>query len=239
MKLKRYYIDKIDGENVVLEGDEFHHLANVMRTREGENVELFCGDDYNYVATVAKLNKKNAELKIISKTKNIANPVQKIDLFQALAKGDKLSLIMQKITEIGASNMVVFESKFCDVKSNTGKLDKLESVSVSACKQCGRSKLTNVQGVMSFKDVVASVKKYDHFIVFYENEENLLLKDYLSAIKQNQNVAIVIGPEGGFSNEEIDALKSAGAKIVSLGKRILRTETAAILGVSVVSQYLE
>ena len=243
MKLKRYYYNGnlSKGQTVVLDGEEFHHMANVMRSRVGDQVELFCGDGYDYIGQITELNKKSATISILSSTENVCNPKTKIDVFQALAKGDKLSLITQKITELGAHKLVIFESKFCDVKSNTGKLDKLDMVTISACKQCGRSVPVEVQGVASIADVQKMIKDYDKFLLFYEAEDGNTLKAEIEILtKQNpQKLAIMVGPEGGFDKTEIELLKNAGATIVGLGSRILRTETAAIAGVAVLSQLLD
>ena len=243
MKLKRYfYPDQIEvGQKVWLSGDEFHHLASVMRTRVGDKVELFNGDKNNYVASVDSIEKKFAVLLVESKQANMQEPKIQLDVFQALAKGDKLSLVMQKITELGASNMFVFESKFCDVKANTGKLDRLDLVSISACKQCGRSTLVSTQGVLELKDVCSLVKNYDAFLVCYEDEDQTTLASEIEKLKNTKfkKVAVMVGAEGGFDKSEIELLKKSGAKIISLGSRILRTETAAIASVATIMQMLE
>lgn len=243
MKLKRYYINKplSQAQNVVLDGDEFHHMVNVMRTRIGEQVELFCGDGNNYVAIVTDIQKKQALLAIQSVEKNLCEPTIKLDVYQALAKGDKLNLITQKITELGASGLVVFDSKFCDVKANTGKLDRLDSVSISASKQCGRSSVLNIQGVLNINQVCQNIANYDKFYVFYEAQEKDNFKHHLLKLQNEniKNIAIMIGAEGGFAPEEIEKLTNSGAIIVGLGKRILRTETASIIGTALVMQMLE
>lgn len=243
MKLKRYYTSEnlAACSTCILEGDEFHHLANVMRTKVGDKVELFNGSNKNYLATVVSLGKKQAELMVESEQINSSEPRIKLDVFQALAKGDKLSLITQKITELGASGLYVFTSEFCDVKTNTGKLDKLQTVCINACKQCGRSSVVNVQGILTIKEVCKTIESYDKFFVFYEAEEKDSLKNHvLNLVSSNaKNIGIMIGAEGGFSASEIAELKNAGAIIVSLGKRILRTETASIIGTAVIMQMLE
>ena len=120
MKEKRFYIDKelYDNQNVILEGDEFHHLANVMRARVGEKVCLFNGNGVFYFGEITQINKKNAEILINRSEKSQNEPLVNLTIYQALAKGDKLSLVMQKITEIGATELAIFDSDFCDVKSN-------------------------------------------------------------------------------------------------------------------------
>ena len=243
MKLKRYfYPDQIEvGQKVWLSGDEFHHLVSVMRTRVGDKVQVFNGDKNNYVASVDSIEKKFAVLMVESKESNAVEPKIQLDVFQALAKGDKLSLVMQKITELGASNMFVFESKFCDVKANTGKLDRLELVSVSACKQCGRSSLVGIHGVIDLKDTTNLINNYDAFLVCYEATEGNTLSAAIQNLKKINatKVAIMIGAEGGFDKTEIDMLEKGGAKIISLGSRILRTETATIATTATIMQMFE
>ena len=242
MKEKRYYFDGelFENKTVLFEGEEFHHLTNVMRTRVGENVCLFNGNGNFYFAEVKSINKKNAELFVSRKEISTNEPTIKLSVYQALAKGDKLSLIMQKITEIGASELCLFESDFCDVKSNTHKQERMDSISISAAKQCGRATIVQTTGVLKINQIAEKIKDYDAFFVAYENEDGHTLVDSLEKNKLNlKNVAVMIGAEGGFSEKEIQLLKDNGAKIVSLGNRILRTETASIVCAGLVMQIME
>ena len=242
MKEKRYYFNGNLAENstVSLEGEEFHHLTNVMRTRVGEKVCLFNGDGNFYFAEVLQINKKNADIKIERVEVSENEPKINLTVYQALAKGDKMSLVMQKITEIGASTMRLFESTFCDVKGNTHKQDRLESISISAAKQCGRTSIVNTEGVFTVKQMAEQIKEFDAFFVAYENEDGHTLVDSLSKLSNNhKTIAIVIGAEGGFSDKEIELLKNNGADVVSLGKRILRTETASIVTAGLIMQIME
>lgn len=242
MKEKRFYINQDLYENltVILEGDEFHHLANVMRSRVGEKVCLFNGNGMFYFGEITQINKKNAEIYINKSQKSQNEPLINLTIYQALAKGDKLSLVMQKITEIGATELAIFDSDFCDVKANTSRVDRLETIAISAAKQCGRASITKQTGVFKLKDVVEHIKNYDAFLVAYEAEDGLTLSNFLINNKKSlRNVAIMIGAEGGFSEKEITLLKDNGAKIVSLGNRILRTETASIVCAGLAMQILE
>lgn len=242
MKEKRFYInqDLFEGKNVCLDGDEFHHLANVMRARIGDSVCLFNGNGKFYFGKITQINKKNAEILVQNECLSQNEPKIKLDIFQALAKGDKLSLVMQKITEIGATSLCLFESEFCDVKSNTGKQERLDNISISAAKQCGRASLVETKGIFTIKQVAEQIKDYDAFFVAYEAEDGLTLSKCLISEKDKlKNIAIMIGAEGGFSEKEINLLKSSGAKIVSLGNRILRTETASIVCAGLAMQILE
>jgi len=236
MKLKRYFIECELNENYIvnLEGEEFHHLKNVMRTRVGDKVELFNGTNKNAEAEVMLIDKNKATLKIKNVSINESEPKINFTLFQAVCKGEKLSLITQKITELGASNLCVFYSQFTDIKDKTNKLDKLGKVCVSACKQCGRSSTLNINGVLPFNDMIEEAKKLDKIFVAYENANGTTLYDSLSKNANFKNIGLIIGAEGGFSEAEIDILKRNNFEIVSLGKRILRTETAAIAGSSTI-----
>ncbi len=242
MKEKRYFFEGeiAINQTVLLEGDEFHHLSNVMRAKVGENVALFNGDGFFYVGKIKTISKKYAEIFIENKVQSENEPKVNLTVFQALAKGDKLSLIMQKITELGASKLVLFESKYCDVKANTNKAERMEQISISASKQCGRSTFVKSEGVLKLNQITQIISQFDAFFVAYENETGETLTDFLLNIKSPlKNIAIMIGSEGGFSEDEINLLKQNGAKIVSLGKRILRTETASITTTAIIMSILE
>ncbi len=242
MKEKRFYYNGNlnANDNIVLEGDEFHHLANVMRARVGEKVCLFNGNGTFYFGKITQINKKNAEISIDYSEKSQSEPKIDLTIYQALAKGDKLSLVMQKITEIGASEMAIFDSDFCDVKANTTRAQRLETIAISAAKQCGRASITNQTGVYNLKEVANHIQNFDAFLVAYEAEDGLTLSNFLINNKNKiKKIAVMIGAEGGFSEKEIELLKSNGARIVSLGSRILRTETASIVSAGLVMQILE
>jgi len=242
MKEKRFYFDGelITNSEILLEGEEFHHLSNVMRARNGDKLILFNGNGCFYHAEIAELAKKYAKIKILSVEQSKNEPKIELTVYQALAKGDKLSLIMQKISEIGASELAIFDSEFCDVKANSTRVDRLETIAISASKQCGRATITKQTGVFKLNEVAEKIKDYDAFYVAYENEDGkALAKDLVENKDKLKKVAVMIGAEGGFSQTEIEILKNSGAKIVSLGERILRTETAAIVCSGVIMQILE
>jgi len=241
MKEKKFFYNgNINiNSNLTLADEEFHHLSNVMRARVNDKVCLFNGDGNFYYGEITEIAKKFAKIHIDNVEESENEPKFQIDVYQALAKGDKLSLVMQKITELGASNLYLYESDFCDVKANSNKQERMDSVSISASKQCGRATFVNSYGVLKIKDIVDKINEYDKFFVAYENEDDHTLVDsLLKAELSIKKVAIMIGAEGGFSEKEINLLRENGADIVSLGKRILRTETAAIACTAVISQLL-
>ena len=245
MKLNRFFYDGPLqlGSEIVLDGDEFRHAFLVLRTRESEQICLFNGDGVDYVATAQKIGKKDATLRIVSAAQNNTEAHTFLRVYQALAKGDKLSLVAQKLTEIGASEMACFHSEFCDVKQTTAKLDRLDRVVVSACKQCGRARTMETSDTpLKFGELAASFNDLDAVFLAYENETENDFAESLYALKNTKKtglkVGLIIGPEGGFSDAEVTTLKKAGARVVTLGKRILRTETCAIVAAGLIIQIL-
>lgn len=242
MKEKRYYFNgNLNVNQVVsLDGDEFHHMSNVMRVRVGDKICLINGDGNFYLSSIKSLNKKNAEIFVEEKISSESEPNINLTLFQALAKGDKLSLITQKATELGISKICFFESKFSDIKSNTHKADRLDTIAISATKQCGRATIPEIVSTLTIKSITKQISEYDAFYVAYENEDGHTLVDAIENLdKKAQNIAFMVGAEGGFSEDEINLLKSSGANIVSLGSRILRTETAAIAMTAIIMGILD
>ncbi len=236
MKYKRFYADKSQIENKIISGEEFFHAINVLRLKEGNTICLFCNDNFDYICNIEYITKHGMNITLVDKIKNEANPAKNVTLFQALAKGEKLDFITQKTTELGVSKIVPFYSAFCDVKPNTSKTDRLQTIAINACKQCGRSKYPEVSPVVSFDEMCKSLKGYDLVLFANETEKS---KKLSSSISDEKNIAIIVGAEGGFSEEEINKLASVNAKSVTLGKRILRTETAGLYMLSVLVDKLE
>lgn len=239
MKLKRFYFEKenLTGDKIVLSGEEFVHAVSVMRARVGDKACLFCGDGLDYICTFAEIGKKSATLTVDEVNKNESESPCNLTVFQALAKGEKLTLIAQKLTEIGATEMAVFYSKFCDVKPNSNRPERLEKVAISASKQCGRSRVLNCQSeVLTLSDIAKKIKEFDAVLFAYENAQDNFLASAVTALakKQKNKIALIVGPEGGFDAQEVEFLTSAGAQVVTLGKRILRTETCAISASAVI-----
>lgn len=236
--MKRYLVDKtkFDIDNIVIDGIEHNHLKNVMRTNIGEHVIVVCGDGFDYECEVVEFDKNKTRLKLILKTPNLSEPKHKLTVFQALTKSDNMNLIVQKLTELGVSILVPFENAYVTAKDKSGKTDKLQMVSNQSIKQCRRAKAIDVRPTQSFKQVLTSLSEYD--VVIFANEQEK--QDTLSNLDfPYENIAIVVGSEGGFSEQEIASLSSLdNVKSISMGRRILRSETASIALASVV-MYLQ
>ena len=232
--MKRFFINEQLNINskFVIDGIEHNHIKNVMRMNVGDEIILVCGDEYDYFAKIISMSKGETGVFVSDKQLNEHNPVCDLTVFQALVKSDNMSLIVQKLTELGVKNFVPFESEFITSKDKFGKVHKLQEISNQSIKQCKRSIPMRVCDTLTFDKMVDSLKIYDLVIFANECEKTENLSNI--NISSKDKVAVIIGSEGGFSSYEIEKLATCGAKSVSLGRRILRAETASIALSSVV-----
>ena len=238
-----FFSNNRDGDRFIIEGADFNHIKNVLRMKEGEEFLVsFEGQSHlcrlsalysDYlIAEITEENYRETEL-----------PIQ-IYLFQGLPKGDKMELIIQKCTELGVSKIIPVEMKRCvvklDDKKKKSKRERWQSISESAAKQSKRNVIPEVCDVLSFDNALKMAKDLDIFLVPYENKDGMkATKEALSKIKEGMSVGVFIGAEGGFDDAEIQKAMEAGGISVSLGKRILRTETAAVTALSMCMLYAE
>lgn len=229
----RFYVETIKKE-LEISGDEYKHIVKVMRLNIGDLIVLFNGDGYNYNAEIKNIQKNNLIASVVSKEKNKSEPNKTIDLFLSLLKGEKMELVCQKITELGAKNLVLFESKNSDRKQGNLHIDRLKKIAISASKQCGRSSVINIKEA-TINEAIDSLSKYDLVLIMHEKEKEKNLKNILASINdaEIQSVAIIVGPEGGLDNCEVEEFESVGGISVSLGKLIQRAETASISSVAI------
>ena len=230
--MPKFFIKPEDaGEIVYLTEDNYHHGAKVLRMKKGDKLTLCDGSLKDYEAEVDEITDKSIICKVISVRENNREPEVNITLFQGLPKGDKMSLICEKCVEAGVFKIVPVALERCVVKLNPKEYEKkrerLSKIMLSASKQSGRGIVAEIEPLCSFKEMLERIKDYDLFLFPYELEENTSLKSQIKGF-EGKSIALVIGPEGGFSQSEADTLISSGAKSVSLGKRILRTETAGM-----------
>lgn len=223
-------------------GDDARHIARSLRMREGDEVSLCDEDGGEYRATLTKIRDELCELDIIEKVDTDAEPPYSLTLFMAYPKGDKLELVVQKATELGAHRIVPFYSSRCIKRPHPDSLEKqtkrLSRIAEEAAKQSRRSKIPTVECGVDFSEVCAEAKGFDAALFCYEGASaDSTVKRALSG--KPQKIAVVIGSEGGFSPEEAELAQKSGFVPVSLGKRILRCETAPIFALSVISYELE
>ncbi len=230
--MKRFYVENQEENGFfVLEGEEHSHLSKVLRLRVGDSVECFFDGSQVYNCKIVEISKNYSKLEIINKYDCLQNPKTDLTLFQAMPKLDKLENVCQKLTELGVTQVVPFVSSFCVAKESPNKVERINKIIVSACKQCGRTNLLKLEQAIAFKNMLERLKDYDHVIFACEfEEESLPLLTQLSKLNlSGKKVAYIVGSEGGFSQEEAEQIKlNKNVATISLGKRILRTETASV-----------
>ncbi len=228
-------------KSFIITGDDAHHISRSLRMRVGEALTLCdgCGTDYN--CEIADISDRQVTLNVLSEEKNLTEPPYFATVYQALVKGDKFDTVIQKSVECGASKIVPLITSRCTVKFDPSdykkKCDRYSRIAEEAAKQCGRGIVPKVELPMPFKNLAESVTEERTLLFCYE-KGNVPLREVIEA-SDGKNFDIIIGPEGGFSEEEANTLSSLGAKPVSLGPRILRTESAAPFVLAALSYALE
>lgn len=225
--------------------DDVNHIKNVLRLKVEDEIQV-CSIDTskNYLCKISNIDKKNIECLILEELESVAESNIELDIYQGLPKSDKMELIIQKGTELGVHSFVpvVFKRSIVklDEKDKIKKQARWQKIAEVAAKQSGRDIVPKIHEVKTVKNICNLIASYDVVLVAYENEDKNSLKNELKSInKKDLKIAVVIGPEGGIEESEVEEMKSAGAKIVSLGKRILRTETVALVMAGIINYELE
>lgn len=263
----RFFVapEQIVGDHVTVTGEDVNHMKNVLRMKPGEKVRISNGSDEDYFCTIESLEEREVLLHVDSReTSSIELPVQ-IYLFQGLPKSDKMDLIIQKAVELGAYAIVPVAMKRSvvklDSKKAAAKVKRWNAIAESAAKQSGRMVIPQVQMPVTFAQAIDQAAEMEYKLLPYENEEGMegvrrILGELAAAVKacdcdrksrKNQpsepgspiRVGIFIGPEGGFEPAEVELAVEDGWKKISLGRRILRTETAGMALLSVLVYLLE
>ncbi len=233
---------QIKNNTIQIFGDDFHHIKNVLRLKIGEELHI-CDDDNNrYLVKLQEYDTASISLEIIERLDYSTELPVNITLFQGLPKQDKLETIIQKTAELGVNEVipVTMERSVVkvDEKNEAKKQERWQKVAKEASIQSGRQKIPKISPVINFKNIIENIEKYDIVLLPYENEQSVTLKQCLNALDKGKisNIAVIIGPEGGFSEAEINSLINVpNVRIVTLGKRILRTETASIATISMLT----
>lgn len=226
-------IDNIYGDTAVIIGDDVKHIYKVLRLAEGDKIEINNGEGIEYSGEILSINKKEVKVKLLHKLEfNNESPVE-ITLFQGLPKSAKMDLIVQKATELGVKEITPVITERVVVKSELSEFHKTERwkrIALEACKQSKRTIIPEVNIPIEFNDLVSRLVEFDIVVVPYENAEGFGIKQLAKENKKMiKRAAVIVGPEGGFEEEEINTLKNIGCYIITLGRRILRTETAGFV----------
>jgi 16S rRNA (uracil1498-N3)-methyltransferase len=222
-----------DLHEVTITGEEAVHLYRVLRLRPGAIIEVGDGKGHSFRAELISAEPRLSRARILEPILHDREPKLPLILAQALVKGEKMDLIIQKGTELGVHTFVPFTSERGVVKLEGEKAERRrerwERIAREAAKQCGRTVVPRVEGPAALEDVLTRYGREDFLIILpWEGENNQGLNTVLSCASQRTGVVVVIGPEGGFEGEEVEMAREKGAQVVSLGPRILRAETAAL-----------
>ncbi len=249
--MPRFFVrnEQVKEKTIEILGEDIKHIKNVLRKQIGDKLEI-CNQDTkkSYICEIEKLEDKSILTKIIEELKKDDNKIS-VDIYQGLPKADKMELIIQKSVELGVNAIIPVAMKRCvvkiDPKDEIKKITRWQKIAESAAKQSGRNTIPEVNNIVNIEKITQLIKKYDCVIVAYENEKENTIKHELLKLKEKVKtnskieIAIVIGPEGGLEEKDVELLKQNGAKIVTLGNRILRTETVALNVLSVIMYELE
>ena len=244
--MPRFFVKnkQVTENTIFIIGEDVKHIKNVLRRQIGDIIEI-CNQENGktYKCEISKIEEQQIQNTIIEELQGEAENLQ-VDIYQGLPKADKMELIIQKSIELGANAIIPVEMKRCivklDDKTANKKIERWQKIAESAAKQSGRNTVPEIRNVIKIEEIAKLKDEYNSIIVCYENEKNNTLKNHLLTLKQqvtnktNVKIAVVIGPEGGLEEKDVQDLKSVGAKIITLGKRILRTETVALNVLSII-----
>lgn len=246
--MQRFFVEphQIDEEahQIHITGSDVNHISNVLRMKSGEELWISDGSKYEYRCTIESFEPDEVLLHIVYSQEPEYELPCRIYLFQGLPKADKMELIIQKAVELGAYEIIPVETKRCvvklDGKKSAKKTARWQQIAESAAKQSKRMLIPNVHEVLTFREALKYAESMDVRLVPYELARGMQeTKEILAGIEPGQSVGIFIGPEGGFEEKEIEAAIEGGAKPITLGRRILRTETAGLAILSVLMFQLE
>ena len=240
-----FFVNKNDiGENeIFIVGDDARHIARSLRMAVGDEITVSDGDGEEYKCRLSRIRDDECTAEILSHSAALGEPPVKISLYMAYPKSDKLELIIQKAVELGAYEIIPFESSRCIKRPKAEKIEKqtarLSRIAEEAAKQCGRGILPIVREPVHFPEMLKLAAEAECGLFCYEGSGTASLKSTLNENSLARSFSVIVGSEGGFSPDEAEAARAAGLKSVNLGPRILRCETAPIYALSALSYFFE
>ena len=224
--------EQINGENAYIEGSDVNHIANVLRMKPGEELLISVKGDWDYLCKIVDIETDRVNLKVLESMEQRELPVN-ITLLQGIPKSDKLEMIIQKAVELGVSEIIPVKTKRVVVKieekKQASKVNRWNAIAESAAKQSKRSIIPKVFEPMSIDNALEIVNDFGVKLIPYENADGIdKTRKILDSMDKTKNIAVFIGPEGGFEEAEVERIKNSGFEVITLGKRILRTETAGL-----------
>ncbi len=242
--MQRFFLTEKDITNnneIILMGDNYRHIGLSLRMKVNDTLFVSDGKGIDYYCIINRITKDNILLKVIDIKINDSEPPYKVSVYQAMTKGDKLETVIQKSVEYGAYEIipVLYERSISSINNLENKIIRWNKISHEAASQCGRGTIPNVISPISFSEAIKRSEDSDLKIICYEKENDISLKKLFSNINNIKRMSVFIGPEGGITDNEISIAKKNNVLPVSLGNRILRTESVAGYCLSVVSYLYE
>lgn len=235
--MHRFFIPQLYAAEMIIKDVDAKHISKVLRMQPGDKIQIVSDDGVTAIAEIVSLQSDNVVVKCLEKLAESHEPSVKITLAQGLAKGEKMDFIIQKAVEMGASSVVPVAMEHSVVRLEGTKADKKverwQKIAEAAAKQSKRDIIPQVQAVQTMQQMLAN-NDLQHKIIAYECEDRLGLKTALQSCDNLQELLLIIGPEGGISEFELELARKNGAVPVSLGKRILRAETAGVVALSAI-----
>ncbi len=224
--------EQINGENAYIEGSDVNHIVNVLRMKPGEELLISVKGDWDYLCKIDDIETERVNLKVLESMEQRELPVN-ITLLQGIPKSDKLEMIIQKAVELGVSEIIPVKTKRVVVKieekKQASKVNRWNAIAESAAKQSKRSIIPKVSEPMSIDNALEIVKDFGVKLIPYENADGIdKTRKILDSMDKTKDIAVFIGPEGGFEEAEVERIKNSSFEVITLGKRILRTETAGL-----------
>jgi 16S rRNA (uracil1498-N3)-methyltransferase len=243
--MHRFFVNanSISRDNIVIDGDDAVHISRVLRLKIGDNITVCNGEEVEYMCSILSIDKKTVTCKIVESRKSASEPPLKIYLYQGMPKSSKMDLIVQKCTELGIfavipvfTEHVVFRGD--DERDLSGRIIRWQRIAEEAGKQSGRGRIPVIYNPITFEKAVKDMRNMDLSVMPYENEMETGLKQAVNGKNSIRSAFILIGPEGGFSENEVNNAVKNGIITVTLGPRILRTETAGFVCLTILNYAL-
>lgn len=244
--MNRFFVNEDAVKEDIIEitlQEDIKHISKVLRLKEGDKIDVSDSNCFEYITEILSITPTLITVKILDKQKFAREPKLRITLFQCIPKQSKIESVIQKSVELGVYNITpVFSDRtIVSEKNNLNrKLERWRKISAEAVKQCKRGLIPQVNNQLTFNEMLNILPEYDVVLIPYENEETISIKEVLRGLEEKPDkISIIIGPEGGFSDEEVMKVIELGGKSVTLGKTILRTETAGPTAIAMVMYELE
>jgi len=244
--MHRFFVspDSLHGERIILAGQQAHQIRDVLRMKPGEKIIVLDNTGYEYTVSLSRIERQEVNGEVIDQNKSEGEPKVQIILFQSLLAREKFEWVLQKSTEVGVCSFVPVVTRRSIIRRSESvtakKMSRWRSIITEAAEQSGRGRIPTLEKPLNFSEVLSELDDFDCYLFGSTQAETLALREIIKAEGfELKKIALFIGPEGGFTESEIAEARGRGAKTFSLGKRVLRTETAAVVASAIILYELE